>query len=340
MSHGELSSAPVELIVADEQVGQRLDAFLATQFPSYSRVKLRRIINAGGVQVDDGRTKAAHRIAAGQRIVITLCDLEQDGPQPENIPLEILYEDESIAAVNKPVPMVVHPSKGHWSGTLTSALAFHFQNLSTAGGPTRPGIVHRLDRETSGVIVIAKTDQAHLALAAQFEARDVEKEYAAIVVGVPDRDCDVIEQPIGVHPYQREKMAIRADHATSRSATTRFEVQERFDGFAALKVLPKSGRTHQIRLHLAHIGCPVLCDRLYGGRARITLGEINRDRSDELVLLDRQALHARRLTLTHPTTKRPIEFEAPIPPDMANLLQELRQHRLRQEKRTHEQRRN
>jgi len=327
MPPDELSTEPVELVVAAEHAGERLDAFLAARFPRYSRVQIRRAINAAAVTVDGKRTKVAYRLKEGQRISIALPEPPQEGPQPEEIPLDILYEDDAMVAVNKPPGMVVHPAKGHWAGTLTSALAFHFENLSTAGGPTRPGIVHRLDRETSGVIVIAKTDQVHLALARQFEARTIEKEYFAIVAGTPDRDRDAIEQPIGVHPYQREKMAIRANHGTSRDARTFYEVIERFDGFAAVRVLPKTGRTHQIRLHLAHIGCPVLCDRLYGGRSRITRGELRRQRDDNHLLLDRLALHAKRLRLAHPQTGAPIEFEAPLPPDIAAVLAELQSSR-------------
>jgi 23S rRNA pseudouridine1911/1915/1917 synthase len=317
----------VELIVGEAEQGVRLDAFLAAKLPIYSRVHLRKAINAGGVQVDGRRTKAAYRLRPGERLTIELPELPREGPEPEDVPLDILYEDDSLAAINKPPGMVVHPAKGHWSGTLTAALAYHFAQLSSAGGPTRPGIVHRLDRDTSGVIVVAKTDRAHLALAAQFEARTVEKEYFALVHPAPDRDRDVIEQPIGVHPYQREKMAIRADHPTSRPARTFFEVVERFTGIAELKVLPKTGRTHQIRVHLAHIGCPVLCDKLYSGRSRITRGELRRRLADETILLDRLALHARRLALAHPENGAPLEFAAPLPPDIEAVLDELRTQR-------------
>jgi 23S rRNA pseudouridine1911/1915/1917 synthase len=172
--------------------------------------------------------------------------------------------------------------------------------------------------------VVAKTDQAHHALAEQFQARTTEKEYLAITVGVPDHDRDIIEQPIGVHPYQREKMAIRRDHATSRPAQTFYEVVERFDGFAAVKVLPKTGRTHQIRVHLAHLGCPVLCDKLYSGRDRITGGELARDPDHGEIILARQALHAARLALAHPATGERLEFVAPLAEDMAEVLQLLR----------------
>lgn len=327
MSGDELTSQPSELIVPDEHAGARLDWFLAQHFSAYSRVLLRKMITAGGVKVDGQGAKPAYKLKAGQRVTAVLPDMPREGPEPEDVPLTVLYEDEQLAAVDKPPGMVVHPGKGHWAGTLTAALQFHFDRLSTAGGAARPGIVHRLDRDTSGVLVVAKTDQAHMRLAEQFEGRTVEKEYFALCVGVPDRDRDTIDMPIGAHPYQREKMAIRRDHATSREAQTFFEVAERFDGYAALRVLPKTGRTHQIRLHLAHIGLPVLCDRLYGGRARITRGEIARDAADDEVLLDRQALHARRLKIRHPTTGEPLEFVAPVPPDIERVLAALREYR-------------
>jgi 23S rRNA pseudouridine1911/1915/1917 synthase len=316
---------PLELVVGDHAAGQRLDAFLAHELPKYSRVQLRKVIGAGGVKVNDQGTKVAHRLKAGDRIVLVLPPMNAAGPNPEEIPLDILYEDDALIAVNKPPGMVVHPARGHWSGTLASALSFYFRQLSSAGGPMRPGIVHRLDRDTSGVMVVAKTDPMHFALAAQFENRTTEKEYFAITAGVPDRDRDRIEQPIGVHPHQREKMAIRAGHSTSREATTFYEVLERFAGFAAVKVLPKTGRTHQIRIHLAHIGCPVLCDKLYGGRTDIKRSELIRGHAgDSTIVLSRQALHAQRIKLAHPATGEPIEFIAPLPADLTAVLNELR----------------
>jgi 23S rRNA pseudouridine1911/1915/1917 synthase len=327
MSGEELTSEPQELIVPPEHAGARLDWFLAQQYSSYSRVMLRKVINAAGVQVDGKRVKASHKLLGGERITIALPELPREGPRPENIPLEVLYEDEHLAAINKPPGMVVHPGKGHWAGTLTSALQFHFDQLSTAGGTARPGIVHRLDRDTSGVMVVAKTDRAHLRLAEQFEARTTEKEYFAICAGQTDRDRDTIDLPIGAHPYQRERMAIRRDHESSREAQSFYEVAERFAGFLTFRVLPKTGRTHQIRLHLLSINCAVLCDKLYGGRSSITLGEISRDAADETVLLERQALHARRLKIRHPETGELMEFVAPIPADLERVLAALREFR-------------
>jgi 23S rRNA pseudouridine1911/1915/1917 synthase len=230
--------------------------------------------------------------------------------------------------------MVVHPAKGHWSGTLASALVHHFDQLSQVGGSTRPGIVHRLDRETTGVILVAKTDAAHRHLVAQFQARSVAKLYLAICLGNPDRDRDLIDQPIGQHRSHREKKAIRPDHASSRSAQTMLEVAERFPGIALMHAFPKTGRTHQVRLHLRHIRCPVLCDKLYGSQAEWTVGQLRhhcrlrqlaRDLPDEQVLIRRQALHAERITIAHPTTGQEMQFRAPLPDDMRQLLQLLRQ---------------
>jgi 23S rRNA pseudouridine1911/1915/1917 synthase len=330
MASDEHSVEPETIVVDAESNGMRLDAFLASRFPQYSRVHLRRVINAAAVQVDGKRTKAAYRLSTAQSVTIVLPELPREGPQPEELPLDVLFEDNHLIAVNKAAGMVVHPAKGHWAGTLTSALAFHFGTLSSVGGPTRPGIVHRLDRDTSGVMVVAKTDRAHHQLAAQFEHRTAKKEYQTIVLGRPDRDRDLIDQPIGAHPYSREKKAIRADHSTSREARTFYEVMERFDGFTLLRLTPQTGRTHQIRVHLTHIGYPVLCDRLYGGRSQITRDELSAVKpgqttdANEEVVLNRQALHSHSLSLQHPITGEPISFSAPLPADLQTVLDILR----------------
>lgn len=314
---------PIDAIVPADSAERRLDAFLAGAFPDHSRTALRRAIDAGSIFVDGNSAKASYRVRDGQRITGTITAPPGEAPIPENIPIDILYEDESIAAINKPPGMVVHPAKGHWSGTLTSALAYHICELSSVGGSNRPGIVHRLDRDTSGVILVAKTDQAHKNLAAQFESRSVEKVYVAVCRGTLDRDQDIIEQPIGIHPYHREKMSIRGGHSTSREAMTVYHVIERFRGFCYVRLFPKTGRTHQIRVHMAHIGCPIVADRLYAGHAKITAGEINRD-DNATVLLDRQALHAHCITFDHPASGERMTIEAPIPEDIARLLEALR----------------
>ena len=230
----------------------------------------------------------------------------------------------TLVVINKPPRMVVHPARGHWTGTLTSALAHHFQQLSSVGGATRPGIVHRLDRDTSGVILVAKTDVAHLALSEQFAERTVEKEYLAICRGDLDRDRDWIDEPIGMHPYQREKMAIRRDHGTSRPARTFYEVAERVRGFVRIRAFPKTGRTHQIRVHLAHLGVPLVGDPLYSGGSRLTRGDLDRRASEpHQLLIDRCALHARRLACLHPISRSPLEFIAPVPDDLEQLWRAL-----------------
>ncbi len=319
-----LSHEPVELIVPPEHAGSRLDVFLAQHFTDHSRVQLRRVITAGGVRIGDQGGKPSYRLLAGQTIQIVLPAMPEAGPKPEAIPIDVLYEDDWLALVNKPPGMVVHPARGHWSGTLTSALAHHFSSLSGAGGVTRPGIVHRLDRDTSGVILIAKNDTAHHRLAAQFAEREIEKQYLALVVGVPDRDRDLIDRPIGMHPHQRDKMAIRPLDPDSRTAQSFYEVRERFKHFALVAIQPKTGRTHQIRVHLASIGHPVLCDAQYGGRDAISRGELLGGKPDDDVVLNRQALHAERLSFSHPEDGRRVTVEAPLPADMLAVLGILR----------------
>lgn len=311
-----------EFMVPLEEEGARIDSYLARRIAESSRTSLRQAIAAGKVTVDGRTIKGAYRLRAGQNVQVHELTRQLGGPRPEFIALDVLFEDDHLIAVNKPPAMVVHPARGHWSGTLASALVHHCQVLSSVGGPTRPGIVHRLDRDTSGVIVAAKSDLAHLRLAEQFERRSIEKTYLAIVRGVPDRDRDRIELSIGKHPYHREKMAIRDDHETSRAATTEWAVVERFRRHALLEVRPRTGRTHQIRVHLAHAGFPVLADRLYAGHARITEADLGGASLD--LVLERQALHAFRLVLRHPATDAPLQLEAPLAPDMARAVEILR----------------
>ncbi|GIW98249.1 MAG: pseudouridine synthase [Pirellulaceae bacterium] len=317
----------------EAEQGQRIDAALALWIDGYSRVFLRKVVQEGGATVDGVRVKPSFRLQSGQRVAIDLPPRPDEGPRPEAIPLRFLYEDEHLIAVDKPPGMVVHPAKGNWSGTLASALAYHFQTLSDIGGPTRPGIIHRLDRDTSGVIVVAKTNRVHLAMGEMFEQRTIEKEYLAITIGRLELDRDVIRMPIGPHPYQRDKMAIRRDHPQSRDAETWYEVVERFEGLSLVRVTPKTGRTHQIRVHLEHVGSPVLCDRLYAGHARVTRGELMRrmarrtppQAGDEEVLLERHALHAHRLRFPHPITGEVLEIVSPLPDDMQRVLACLRE---------------
>ena len=314
-------------MVSPESAGLRLDVFLARMIPDQSRSFLARAIEKGAVRVDGVVARASVKLKAGSLVCLDVPEPPRAGPAAEEIPLDFLLLDDVMAAVNKPAGMVVHPAKGNWKGTLAGALKWHLERegagLSSLGGPTRPGIVHRLDRDTSGVIVVARSEDAHHRLAKQFERRTVEKTYLAITQGQPSFDRDEISAPIGIHPYQREKMAVRRDHATSREAVTRYEVVERFRGAALVRVAPKTGRTHQIRVHLAHIGCPVLCDMLYSGRSVIepTLFGL----SAGPPLLTRQALHAASLAIDHPASGERLQLAAPLPADMEGMLAALRQ---------------
>jgi 23S rRNA pseudouridine1911/1915/1917 synthase len=329
---------PLRFEIDAASAGERLDRFLASRYPDQSRSSLARAIERGAARVDGVVAKASLKLRGGSCVIFQPPPPPRDGPSPEAIPLAFLHVDEAIAVVDKPAGMVVHPAKGNWKGTLAGALLWHLESaprerdpqgpspgLSRAGGPTRPGIVHRLDRDTSGVIIVARTEAAHHRLARQFEQRSVEKEYLAITQGAPELDSDEIDLPIGIHPYQREKMAIRRDHPTARNAVTRYEVLERYRGAALVRVRPRTGRTHQIRVHLAAIGCPVLCDGLYSGRSVLSSGCLTKDsRGTEEVLLSRQALHAASLTVDHPSTGERLRFSAVLPPDLERLLAMLR----------------
>lgn len=324
--------------VEDAQSGWRLDLFLAHFYPQYSRVLIRRAIQAEGVDVSGRHGKPSYRLRPGEVVSFTLPELPRQSPIPEDIPLEVLYEDDVLAVINKPANMVVHPSRGHWAGTLVGALAYRYAGqLSTVRGPGRPGIVHRLDRDTSGVILVAKNDEIHALLASLFQERQIHKEYFAIVSGNMSADRDVVDQPIGHHPKSREKMMAAPFDPEAKEAVTYFEVVERFRGFSTVRALPRTGRTHQIRVHLAYKGTPVLCDRLYGNHRSLTRGEIagvigkpvvgttpEQQRSMAETLLSRQALHARKLTFVHPITGKELVVEAPIPEDMTRTLEAIR----------------
>jgi 23S rRNA pseudouridine1911/1915/1917 synthase len=330
-----LSDKPLEFEVKARTEGKRIDAYLASRFTDYSRRVLQKIIDAEAVVVNGRPVKASYRVRPGDKVSIRLPELPDTTPQPEDLAIEVVHDDEFLTVVNKPPGMVTHPARGNWRGTLVNALQFHFDTLSTAAGENRPGIVHRLDRDTTGLVVVAKDDQTHRKLALEFEERRVHKEYLALVSGVPERDSDYIEQPIGFHPTSREKMAIRAVSGGGKEAITYYEVVERFRGFALVVCQPLTGRTHQIRVHLTHIGHPILADKLYSGRDRITLADLlgpaeARAASPEVrdaPLIDRQALHAHVLRFRHPATLKELKLTAPVPADFARTLAALKRYR-------------
>jgi 23S rRNA pseudouridine1911/1915/1917 synthase len=329
MSPPELSETPSEFVVKARMAGKRIDAYLASRYPDYSRSVVQKLIEANAVLLNGQPVKASTKVKLDDVIRIWLPELADDAPAPEEIPIEVVYEDPALTVVNKPPGMVVHPAKGNWRGTLVNALQFHYDTLSTVGGENRPGIVHRLDRDTTGLIIIAKDDAAHRALARAFEERTVQKEYLAFVAGVPRRDSDYIERPIGIHPTSREKMAIRQAEDGGKEAVTFYEVLERFDGYALVRCKPRTGRTHQIRVHLAHIGHPIVADKAYSGRDRLTLADLAGPDIPEpdTILIDRQALHAQALRFHHPLTGQELNLVAPMPADMTAVLDALRAHR-------------
>jgi 23S rRNA pseudouridine1911/1915/1917 synthase len=322
---------PLDLLVMIKSEGMRLDQYVLLHLGAdFSRSEVQRAIEAGGVSVNGKPViKPSYKVRKHDRLGVEMPAPTHDIPVPEDIPLDILYQDDWLAIVNKPPDMVVHPAKGNWSGTLVNALQWHFrEHLSTGNGHLRAGIVHRLDKDTSGVILVAKDDRTHRDLAMQFESRKVFKEYVALAAGALDRDSDYIEGALKMHPHDRLRMIVSTD-ADAKPALSYYEVLERFRGFALVKVQPRTGRTHQIRVHLQHAGCPVLADKLYGGRSQVKLSELAPDvppDGDE-VLISRQALHAFRLRFKHPRTEQWIEAEAPLPADMRRVLEALRTHR-------------
>ena len=314
MSIDQGSRDPVELVVDDRNAGTRLDVFLAEHFPRHSRVHLRRVIESGGVQVDGQRTKAAFRLRAGQRVTMIIPELPRAGPQPENIPLDILFEDEHLAAVNKPPGMVVHPAPGQWHGTVVNALLAHW-GWDTDEPSIRPGIVHRLDKDTSGVLLVAKHRVALENLAAQFKTRQVHKTYLAVVVGRWAQRAGVIALPLGRHPIDRKKMSIHA--RKSRPAVSRYEVVDSGQNVSLVRLFPETGRTHQLRVHLAALNHPIIGDRLYGSRRmEHAVPRMFRD-------FPRQALHAEAIQFAHPENQAAVTIRAPYPDDFAHLLSQV-----------------
>ncbi len=288
----------------------RLDVALSTRRPELSRSQIRRLIDRGEVRVGGVLVKPAYRLRSGDRIEGRIPEPEPDRLEPEAIPLDVVYEDPHLIVIDKPAGMVVHPAAGHRRGTLVHALLHHCRDLSGIGGVLRPGIVHRLDKLTSGLLVCAKHDAAHRSLAAQLKAHTVDREYLAFVRGAPRAESGSVEAPIGRHPTNRKRFSTRA--RSGRSATTHWSVERRLDGLTLLRVRLETGRTHQIRGHLASIGLPVAGDPVYGGGRR-TIRALG---------LERQALHAVVLGFDHPLSRERLRFESSLPPDLAALTGE------------------
>jgi 23S rRNA pseudouridine1911/1915/1917 synthase len=297
----------------------RLDAWLAEHLPELSRARIQALIQDGQVLLEGRRARASTRLRPGQTISIHVPAPVPATPEPEDIPLDVVFEDAYLLVLNKPAGLVVHPGAGQPRGTLVNALLRHVRDLSGVGGVLRPGIVHRLDKGTSGLLVVAKDDETHRALARQFAGRSVEKEYEALVMGIPAPRAGTIATPIGRDPVHRRKMSIRATRG--REARSDYRVVAAFDGASRLRVRIHTGRTHQIRVHLASIGHPVVGDATYGGTR--TPSSRRAEAREALQSLRRPALHAARLAFVHPRTGEHLSFEAPLPPDMAGVLARL-----------------
>jgi 23S rRNA pseudouridine1911/1915/1917 synthase len=295
-------------------------------FPNPSRSQLQRIIESGGVRLNGLVPRVSRRLRVNDRLSVTLTDAERPGIEPEDLPLSIVYEDDALVVVNKAAGMVVHPGRGSSRGTLAAALQFHFNQLSDVAGRHRPGIVHRLDRDTTGVILVAKDNQVHQKLAAQFEKREVRKEYRAIVRGVPELNSDFIRTFMTTHPRIREKMIVCPEGGNAREAVTFYRTAENFGRYAFMELHPRTGRTHQLRVHMQHIATPIVADRLYIGTGELKASDIvpGTAEATDQVLIARQALHAFRLTIRHPISGAEMQFEAPLPDDMQRTLEFLR----------------
>lgn len=296
--------------ITADQDGERLDVFLTRIEPALSRSHVQKIIREGDVTVGGKPRKANYKLSAGDTVCYTLPAPEPVSIEPEDIPLDILYEDADIIVVNKARGMVVHPAAGVTHGTLVNALLYHCKDLSGINGEIRPGIVHRLDKDTSGVMVCAKNDAAHVDLAEQIRTKSAHRNYLAIVQGniVPERG--VIKGDIGRHPKDRKKMAIVRENG--KPAVTHFQVLERFGPYTLVECQLETGRTHQIRVHMASIGHPVICDPKYGPKKQAPFA------------IRGQALHSHTLELTHPRTRERMTFTAPLPDDMKKILEQLR----------------
>ena len=302
-------------IVPDKEQGLRLDMFLAARFDNLSRARIKNLIEKGLAEVEGARVKPGQRLKAGQKVSLTVPPPEPTELIPEKIDFGIIYQDSDIVVINKPAGLVVHPAAGHRTGTLVNGLLEACPDIVGVGGEARPGIVHRLDKDTSGVMVAAKTETAHRNLVDSFKAGAVRKTYLAICRGRPRADRGEIKTSIGRHPVRRKEMSVRSPHG--RPAETHWEVLERFRmGASWLKVRILTGRTHQIRVHLASIGHPILGDSVYG----VTMNAMRVDKAGGGDPVTRQMLHAWRLGLIHPGTGREMKFEAPIPADMDGVL--------------------
>ena len=308
---------PIELTFPCDADPERLDSFISRSVPELTRSAALRLIETGFATVNGQKQKPALRLKGGEVVTVIVPPPTPAEPQPEEIPLEILYEDADVVVVNKGAGMVVHPGAGNAEGTLVNALLAHCKDLSGIGGELRPGIVHRIDKDTSGTLVIAKSDRAHNGLAEQFKVHSIKRIYLALVYGSPKEERGRIESVIGRHPVERKKMSGKARHG--KNAITHWRVEARYPGITLVRLKLETGRTHQIRVHLSEAGHPLLADEVYGGGSR--LAQLKDPVLKQMIkAMGRQALHAKTLGFLHPVTGEYLEFDAELPPDMAGII--------------------
>jgi 23S rRNA pseudouridine1911/1915/1917 synthase len=307
----------MEFIVTAEDAGQRLDVYLVAQLPELSRSRIKGLMDEGRIEVDGRARKASHHVEPGEVVRLEIPELAPPGVEPEPIPLDVLYEDTDIAVVNKPAGMIVHPGAGVRSGTLVAALLYRYgvEGLSSIGGPLRPAIVHRLDKETSGAMVVARTDAAHRSLVEDFRDRLVEKTYVALLHGEMKGNAGTVDLPVARDLRRRSRMTAR--RREGREARTDWRKRLRLPGFSLIEARLHTGRTHQIRVHFSALGCPVVGDTLYGAPRQERAG------GQLLPPLGRNFLQAARLAFAHPRTKKRIEIRAPLPPELAVYLRTI-----------------
>ena len=324
-SRGSGNDEPRFIRVGSPIKQRRIDKYLHSRLSNLSRAMIQKQIAAGAVKVNGKVVKASFKLRGGDKIELTAPTPPSKEIMPEDIPLNIIHEDDDLIVLNKQADMIVHPARGNTHGTLVNALAFYSDELSSGLGEFRPGIIHRLDRNTTGVMVVARNDTAQWKIAKQFQNRQVKKTYLAVVHGTPELTADRISAPLGVHPKIREKYAIRPE--TGKEAITFYEVLEEFRGFSLLKLTPQTGRTHQIRVHLSYIKHPIVADDMYGGKLIYPWQLQDVESASQDPIINRVALHASTLEFKHPTTNEIVKFEAPLPEDMQNLLDMLRKYR-------------
>jgi 23S rRNA pseudouridine1911/1915/1917 synthase len=315
----------LSLRVGSNITNRRLDKYLGGRLSNFSRTMLQKLIVEQAVKINGKYAKPSTKISPGDVVDVILPPPPSKEFIPEDIPLNIIYEDDDILVINKQADLIVHPARGYKTGTLINALAFHAKQLSKGSEDFRPGIVHRLDRNTTGVLVVAKNETAHWRLARQFETRKTKKYYLALVHGTPDLTADCINKPLAVHPRVRERFAVSPTNG--KEAITFYEVIEKFRGYTLLKVNIKTGRTHQIRVHMSYIKHPIVGDEMYGGRFVYRWQIEDKVAVPEEPLFARPALHAWQLEIEHPQTGKLVKFEAPLADDMQQMLEELRRYR-------------